>query len=167
MNYEVIEALGQIAREKNVDKSLVIETLAAGLVAAVRRKHGQSCEVDVVVDEANHRISIFLLKNIVDDVEDPALEASLQEAQEFDPEYDVGHVLRIELPVDEFGRNAIQAVKQVVVQRVREAERTGEWSSARIAAALVTEADLPREVAEQIAGRVEQRVIEGLRRSAG
>ncbi len=123
MNYEVIDALGQIAREKNVDKELVIETLAAGLVAAVRKKHGQTAEVDVLVDEEERTIGVYLLKNVVDDVEDTVLEASLEEAQEYDPKLDVGHVLRIELSLAEFGRNAIQAVKQVVVQRVREAER--------------------------------------------
>ncbi len=123
MNYEVIEALGQIAREKNVDKSLVIETLCAGLIAAVRRKHGATAEVDVLVDEPNNMLGIYLLKNIVDEVEDPVMEASLEEAREYDPTLDLGHVLRTELSIMEFGRNAIQAVKQVVVQRVREAER--------------------------------------------
>ena len=123
MNFEVIDALGQIAREKNVEKELVIETLAAGLVAAVRKKFGLTAEVDVLVDEEERTIGVYLLKNVVDDVEDPVLEASLEEAQEYDPKLDVGHVLRIELSLAEFGRNAIQAVKQVVVQRVREAER--------------------------------------------
>ncbi len=123
MNFEVIEALGQISREKNVDKTLVIETLTAGLIAAVRRKHGMSAEVDVLVDEEREALGVFLLKNVVDEVEDPVLEASLEEAREYDPKIDVGQVLRIELPLEEFGRNAIQAVKQVVVQRVREAER--------------------------------------------
>lgn len=123
MNFEIIEALGGIAREKNVDKKLVIETLTAGLVAAVRKKHGQTAEVDVVVDEQKKTIGIYLLKNVVDVVEDPVLEASLEEAREHDPKTDVGHVLRIDIPIEEFGRNAIQAVKQVVVQRVREAER--------------------------------------------
>ncbi|MBN1826718.1 MAG: transcription termination factor NusA [Candidatus Eisenbacteria bacterium] len=123
MNFEVIEALGQIAREKNVDKKLVIDTLAAGLVAAVRKKHGATAEVDVLIDEENRTLGAYLLKNVVDDVEDPVLEASLEEAQRYDPDIDVGHVLRIEVPLEEFGRTAIQAVKQVVVQRVREAER--------------------------------------------
>ncbi|MFH1681259.1 MAG: transcription termination factor NusA [Candidatus Eisenbacteria bacterium] len=123
MNFEIIEALGGIAREKNVDKKLVIETLAAGLVAAVRKRHGATAEVDVVVDEQKKTVNVYLLKNVVDIVEDPVLEASLEEAREHDPETDVGHVLRIDIPLEEFGRNAIQAVKQVVVQRVREAER--------------------------------------------
>ncbi len=123
MNYEVIEALGQIAREKNVDKTLVIDTLCAGLIAAVRRKHGTTAEVDVLVDEPNNMLGVYLLKNVVDEVEDSMMEASVEEAREYDPELDMGHVLRIELSVEEFGRNAIQAVKQVVVQRVREAER--------------------------------------------
>ncbi len=123
MNYEVIEALGQIAREKNVDKDLVIDTLIAGLISAVRRKHGNTLEVDILVDETNHHLGVYLLKNVVDEVEDPALEASLEEARTYDENLQVGHVLRIELRVEEFGRNAIQAVKQVVVQRVREAER--------------------------------------------
>ncbi len=144
MNYEVIEALGQIAREKNVDKSHVIETLQAGLIAAVRKKHGALAEVDVVVDEANHHLGVYLLKNVVDDVEDPVLEASVEEAREYDPELDVGHVLRIELPVVEFGRNAIQAVKQVVVQRVREAERENVYD------------DYHNRVSEVVTGTVQQ-----------
>ena len=117
MNYEVIEALGQIAREKNVDKKLVIDTLAAGLIAAVRRKYGTIAEVDVLIDEENRTLGAYILKNVVDEVEDPVLEASLEEAREYDPEIDVGHVLKIEVPLEDFGRNAIQAVKQVVVQR--------------------------------------------------
>ncbi|NNE07112.1 MAG: transcription termination/antitermination protein NusA [Gemmatimonadetes bacterium] len=144
MNYEVIEALGQIAREKNVDKSHVIGTLQAGLIAAVRKKHGALAEVDVVVDEANHHLGIYLLKNVVDDVEDPVLEASVEEAREYDPELDVGHVLRIELPIAEFGRNAIQAVKQVVVQRVREAERENVYD------------DYHNRVSEVVTGTVQQ-----------
>ncbi len=144
MNYEVIEALGQIAREKNVDKSLVIETLCAGLIAAVRRKHGAMVEVDVVVDEANSMLGVFLLKNVVERVEDPELEASLEEAREYDPELDVGHVLHIELSVEEFGRNAIQAVKQVVVQRVREAERENVYE------------DYHNRISEVVTGTVQQ-----------
>ncbi|MFH1278663.1 MAG: transcription termination factor NusA [Candidatus Eisenbacteria bacterium] len=144
MNFEVIEALGQIAREKNVDKDLVIETLVAGLVAAVRKKHGVTAEVDVIVDEEKKTLGVYLLKNVVDDVEDPVLEASLEEARDYDPEIDVGHVLRIELPLMEFGRNAIQAVKQVVVQRVREAEREKVFD------------DFQNRVSEVITGSVQQ-----------
>jgi len=144
MNFEVIEALGQISREKNVDRRLVEETLSAGLVAAVRKRYGATAEVDVVIDEERRSLGVFLLKNVVDEVEDPALEASLDEAREHDPEIDVGHVLRIELPLVEFGRNAIQAVKQVVVQRVREAEREKVFD------------DYQNRVAEVITGTVQQ-----------
>lgn len=144
MNYEVIEALGQIAREKNVDKKLVIDTLAAGLIAAVRRKYGTIAEVDVLIDEENRTLGAYILKNVVDEVEDPVLEASLEEAREYDPEIDVGHVLKIEVPLEDFGRNAIQAVKQVVVQRVREAERAKVYE------------DYNGRIAEVVTGTVQQ-----------
>jgi N utilization substance protein A len=123
MNYEIVEALGQIAREKNVDRKLVIETLEAGLQSAAKKKLGATANIVARVDEKTGGLGIFQIKKIVDRVEDPAAEISLREARRSDPAAAVDGEYRIELSFAEFGRNAIMAAKQVVVQKVREAER--------------------------------------------
>jgi N utilization substance protein A len=123
MNYEVVEALGQIAREKNVDKRLVIETLEAGLQSAAKKKYGATANFVVEVDEKQGKLGVFQIKKVVDEVLDPAAEIDIREAHETHPDASVGDDVRFERPFAEFGRNAIMAAKQVVVQRVREAER--------------------------------------------
>jgi N utilization substance protein A len=123
MNYEILEALGQIAREKNVDKELVIETLEAGIVSAARRRYGQNADIQVRFDEGSGGMSIEYVRKVVDDLTDEELEIEIDDARVENPDAKVGQDLRVELTLEEFGRNAIQAAKQVVVQRVREAER--------------------------------------------
>jgi N utilization substance protein A len=128
MNYEVVEALGQIAREKNVDKKLVIETLEAGLQSAAKKKYGATANFVVEVDEKTGSLGVFQTKKVVAEVLDPAAEISLEEARQMDPAALLDGEIRIERPFAEFGRNAIMAAKQVVVQRVREAEREQVYS---------------------------------------
>jgi N utilization substance protein A len=123
MNYEILEALGQIAREKNVDKNLVIETLEAGIVSAARRRYGANADIQVRFDQEAGTMSIEYVRTVVDDLTDEELEIEIDDAREVEPGIQVGDSLRVPLTLEEFGRNAIQAAKQVVVQRVREAER--------------------------------------------
>ncbi len=123
MNYEIQEALGQIAREKNVDPELVRETLQVGLVQAVKKKYGPNTNVDVTLDPKSGRISVARRLSIVEEVTDSQIEITLEDARRYDDRAAVGSDLVIPLPIEQFGRNAIQAAKQVVIQRVREAER--------------------------------------------
>lgn len=123
MNYEIQEALGQIAREKNVDPELVRETLQVGLVQAVKKKYGPNTTVDVTLDPKSGRISVARRLSIVEEITDPQIEITLEDARRYDDRAVVGSDLVIPLPIEQFGRNAIQAAKQVVIQRVREAER--------------------------------------------
>ena len=123
MNYEVVEALGQIIREKNVDRDIIWETLKSGLIAAAKKRFVTGDNIDVRIDEKSGTIEIVAIRTVVEEVEDPELELSLEEALEIDPSVSAGEEIEQPLPFDDFGRNAIQAVKQVVVQRVREAER--------------------------------------------
>jgi N utilization substance protein A len=123
VNYEIIEALGQIAREKSVDRQLLIDTLEAGLLSAAKKKHGLNAMVGVKFDDQKGVIEMWLTKAVVDRIEDPSLLMTLNQARMVDPEARVGQEVRIPLDIAEFGRNAIQAAKQVLVQRVREAER--------------------------------------------
>ncbi|MDE3259033.1 MAG: transcription termination factor NusA [Gemmatimonadota bacterium] len=125
MNYEVLEALGQIAQEKNVDKALVIETLEIGLLSATKRRFGTSDNVEVNIDANSGDIEVFATKSVVKDeeIEDPALQIGLTAAREIEPGVKVNGEIRQMLRFADFGRNAIQSTKQILIQRVREAER--------------------------------------------
>jgi len=125
MNYEILDALSQITREKSVDRALLVETLEAGLASAVRKKHGATADVEVKFANDTGVITVALRKHVVELVEDPSLQLSVEEARKFPQgrNASVGDVLTFPLPIAEFGRNAIQTAKQVLIQRVREAER--------------------------------------------
>jgi N utilization substance protein A len=123
MNYEILDALSQITREKSVDRALLVETLEAGLASAVRKKHGATADVEVQFSNETGAISVALRKTVVETVEDPALQLTVEEARAHRPDARVGDLLTFPLPIAEFGRNAIQTAKQVLIQRVREAER--------------------------------------------
>ena len=122
-NYELIEAMAQIAREKSVDKATVIDTLVAGLLSAGRKRFGQDAKLDVAFEDASGRILMKLTRTVVEDAEDPGLEIDLAEAQAIDEKAAIGQEMTTELTLEDLGRNAISAAKQVLVQKVREAER--------------------------------------------
>ena len=125
MNHEILDALSQITREKSVDRAMLIETLEVGLASAVRRKYGATADVVVKFSNESGALSVAVRKTVVEAVEDPALQLTVEEARVF-PQgrtAGVGDVLVFPLRVEEFGRNAIQTAKQVLIQRVREAER--------------------------------------------
>jgi N utilization substance protein A len=123
MDYEVLEALGQITREKNVEMDLVLETLEAGLKSAAKKKFGTSDHIKVSIDRNTGEIAISAIKKVVKEVEDDVLEMTLADAKLIDPKAKVGQEVEEELAFQDFGRNAIQAAKQILIQRIREAER--------------------------------------------
>ncbi len=123
VNYELMEAMAQIAREKSVDKAILIETLEAGLLSAGRKRFGANADLEVKFDDASGRIIMRLKRKVVEFAEDPGVEIDLSEAQAVDPGIQLGQEHVQELTLEDLGRNAIAAAKQVLVQRVREAER--------------------------------------------
>lgn len=123
MNTGVLEALRRISRTKQLDSAILVEALEAGILSAARKKFGATAEIEVVIEEEDDSLCVYLNKTVVEDIEDDSIEIELDEAREYDPAIEMGEILQIEVPLDDFGRNAIQAAKQIVVQRVREAER--------------------------------------------
>ncbi len=123
MNYELMDAMAQIAREKSVDKSILIETLVAGLLQAGKKRFGAEADIDVKFDDQSGRIVMALRRTVVEDADDLGREMDLSEALSQDPDAKIGQVLVQELSLEDLGRNAIATAKQVLVQRVREAER--------------------------------------------
>jgi transcription termination/antitermination protein NusA len=123
VNDEILEALRGIAREKAVDKRLLVETLTTGLLSAARKRYATAQDVQVSFDEVTGQIRVIVTKKVVSVAIDLGGEIDLDDARRINPKARVGDLIGVEAPVAEFGRNAIQTAKQVLVQRVREAER--------------------------------------------
>ncbi|MEW6686392.1 MAG: transcription termination factor NusA [Candidatus Edwardsbacteria bacterium] len=123
MSYELIEAINQIARQKNLDKNFLIETLKAGLLLACKRRFGYIDNIEVNIDEERGEIKLIVKKKIVEEVINPNTEISLFEAKEILKQFTLGEEIEEEISFETFGRGAIQAVRQLVFQRLREAER--------------------------------------------
>lgn len=123
MNNEILDALSQITREKSVDRAMLVETLEVGLASAVRKKYGATADVEVQFSNDTGALSCALRMTVVETVEDPAFQFTLEQARAHKSDAKLGDVIRLPLPITEFGRNAIQTAKQVLIQRVREAER--------------------------------------------
>lgn len=123
MNKDFIEAVEDLEREKHMSKDMLIEAIESALVSAYKKNYGTSQNVRVSIDRATGDIDVFMRRDIVEDVEDEFSQCSLEEAQEIDPEYEIGDVIEYRVTPRDFGRIAAQTAKQVVVQRIRETER--------------------------------------------
>lgn len=123
MNIEFIEALDQIEKEKGIDKEILLEAIEAAITSAYKRNFGSAQNVKITIDRDSGEVKVFSIKNIVENVESELLEISLEEAKKIDPNYEVGDVIEEIVKPKNFGRIAAQTAKQVVVQRIREAER--------------------------------------------
>lgn len=126
MNGEFIEALQQIAKEKDIPLDTLIETVESALATAYKRNNPTNGEIKVRIDStkaAANPFRVYCEKLVVDEVEDEFEQISLDEAKAINPEILVGELLTYDVPQGNFGRIAAQTAKQVVVQRIREAER--------------------------------------------
>jgi N utilization substance protein A len=123
MNYEILEALSQITKDKNIDMEFVIESLEAGLMLAAKKKFGNTDNIKIDINQKSGEIKITATKKVVKEVADPNLEITLAKAKKIDPEVKFKGEVEMEIGFEEFGRNAILAAKQILIQRVREAER--------------------------------------------
>ncbi|MCI5897534.1 MAG: transcription termination factor NusA [Anaerovoracaceae bacterium] len=123
MNREFILAIEDLEKEKQISKDLLIEAIESALVSAYKKNYGTSQNVRVNIDRETGDIDVFMRRDIVEEVDDPFVEVSLEEAQAIDPAYELGDVIEYQVKPRDFGRIAAQTAKQVVVQRIREAER--------------------------------------------
>src|SRR5687767_828705 len=121
---DILAAFREVTNVKQIERSELYGLLQDGIMAALAKKYGPNVQAEVEIDDNKGGIKIVLLKTVVDAVEDPSKEISLDDARSFDDGFEVGDVL--EEPVDfaVFGRAAVQAAKQRIIQRVREGERT-------------------------------------------
>lgn len=123
MNIEFIEALEQIGKEKGITTDILLEAIEAALISAYKKNYGTSQNVRVNIDRDTGEVKVFTLKNVVENVENDLLEISPEEAKKYNPSCRINDIVEIEVTPKKFGRIAAQTAKQVVVQRIREAER--------------------------------------------
>lgn len=123
MNKEFILAIEELEKEKEISKDLLVEAIESALVSAYKKNYGTSQNVRVNVDRETGDINVFMRKDVVEEVLDPFIEVSLEDAKAIDPEYELNDVIEYQVTPKDFGRIAAQTAKQVVVQRIREAER--------------------------------------------
>ncbi|HAF59815.1 MAG TPA: transcription termination factor NusA [Bacillota bacterium] len=123
MNKELILAMDDLEKERDISKDLLIEAIESALVSAYKKNYGTAQNVRVSIDRERGDVDVFMRKDVVDVVTNPLVEVALEEARAIDPEYELGDVIEYKVTPKDFGRIAAQTAKQVVVQRIREAER--------------------------------------------
>ncbi|HEY3346093.1 MAG TPA: transcription termination factor NusA [Nitrospirota bacterium] len=123
MNHELITVIDQICKEKGISKTVLLEAVEAALVTAARKKYPDNENLVVKVNPKTGKIEIHVVFTVVEEVEDMDNEMSLEEALQIDPDATLGGQIVIEQDFEGYGRIAAQTAKQVIVQKVKEAER--------------------------------------------
>lgn len=120
---EFLTTLRELGKEKGIDEEVLFEAIEAALISAYKRNFGSAQNVRVTLSRETGHYHVYAIKTVVEDPEDEVTEISLAQARTIKPDYEVGDVIEIEVTPANFGRIAAQTAKQVVVQRIREAER--------------------------------------------
>jgi len=120
---DLFRTIDQVSRDKGIDSKILIEALEEAVRSAVKKKFGPDYELEVAFNKEVGEIEVFEFKEVVEKVTDDRLQVSFEEAKELDPESEIGDSLGIKMDTDALGRIAAQSAKQVIMQRLREAER--------------------------------------------
>lgn len=147
MNQEVISAIKAICKERNLSIDVLADAIENAMVSAYKKNYNINCNVRASFDRETGKTQIWVSKNVVDEVYDDKTEISLDEAKKINPFFEVGDVVEVEAFAKDFGRIAAQTAKQVVMQRIREAEQGAIFSEY---------ADKENEVLTAIVQRVEK-----------
>ena len=123
MGNELVQVLDQIGRDKGIDRNILINAIESAVLSASRKKYGNIENIFARFNEKTGEVELYLTKKIVLAVEDPKAEISLDEARKIKPSASEGEELEVKLESIDFGRIAAQTAKQIIVQKVREAER--------------------------------------------
>jgi len=116
---QVLAAFRELALNKSISREELHDLIKDGILAALAKRYGPTVQAEIEVNEDTGRIDITVLKEVVQEVEDSARQISLEEAQWDDPDFEVGDILEVPVEFADFGRNAVMAAKQRMLQRVR------------------------------------------------
>ena len=123
MNKEFFEALEELSIEKGINKNYILDAIETALLTAYKRNFNSQENVKIVIDEEKASIKVYSLREVVEEVFDPAIEIELSDARKIDKKANLGDIVEVEITPANFGRISAQTAKQVIVQKLREAER--------------------------------------------
>ena len=125
MNAEFFAAIADLEKEKGIPKGYMLEKINQALLAALKKDNPAAADnVRVEIDENKGKINVYIMKTVVEEVVEPAIELSVQQARRISPKAEIGDVVNVTVETKKFGRIAAQAAKQVIIQGIREAERS-------------------------------------------
>lgn len=120
---QVLAAFRELTLNKSISVEELHDLIRDGILAALAKRYGANVEAEIAIDEDSGQIGITVLKEVVQEVQDASREVSLEEARWDDPDFEVGDLQEVPVEFEQFGRNAVMAAKQRILQRVRESER--------------------------------------------
>ena len=123
MNQDFIDALHEIEKEKGISTDIIFEALESALISSYKKNFGSAQNVLVDINKENGKVLVYSTKDVVEVVNDPYLEISLDDAKKINDKNEIGDLIQIEITPKDFGRIAAQTAKQVVIQRIKDAER--------------------------------------------
>ncbi|MFA5110688.1 MAG: transcription termination factor NusA [Desulfobaccales bacterium] len=123
MNLELKRIIDQVSRDKGIEKDLLVGAIKDAIRSAAKKKYGPRLEIEVEYKDETGEIEVFQYKEVVEEVKDPHQEISLEEGRGVDPECEIGDSLGFKMDASAFGRIAAQSAKQVIMQRMKDAER--------------------------------------------
>ncbi|MGB5991914.1 MAG: transcription termination/antitermination protein NusA, partial [Desulfobacterales bacterium] len=126
---DIKRVVDQVSRDKGINREILIKALEEALVSAARKKFGSSVDIEVQYNESTGEIEVFQFKEVAEVITEPDLQISIKEGRKLDPECEVGDSLGTKMDTSTFGRIAAQSAKQVIIQKMKDAERDAVYSS--------------------------------------
>jgi transcription termination/antitermination protein NusA len=126
---DIKRVVEQVSRDKGIDRNVLIQALKEAIGSAARKKFGNTVDIEVQYNESTGEIEVFQFKDVAETIMEPELQISLEEGRKLDPECEIGDSLGTKMDTSTFGRIAAQSAKQVIIQKMKDAERDAVYSS--------------------------------------
>ena len=126
---DIKRVVEQVSKDKGISRDVLINALEEALKSAARKKFGSKMDIEVHYNEELGEIEVFQFKDVAEEITEPALQISLEEGRKLDPECQVGDSLGTKMDTTTFGRIAAQSAKQVIIQKIKDAEKDAVYAS--------------------------------------
>ncbi len=126
---DIKRVVEQVSRDKGIDRQILIQALEEALRSAARKRYGAKIDIEANYNEESGEIEVFQFKEVVDEITEPDLQITIEEGRKLDPECEVGDSLGTKMDAATFGRIAAQSAKQVIIQKLKDAERDAVYAN--------------------------------------
>ena len=126
---DIKRVVDQVSRDKGIDREVLIKALEEALKSAARKKFGNKMDIEVQYSEESGEIEVFQFKEVAEEVTEPETQIGLEEGRKLDPDCEIGDSLGTKMDTSKFGRIAAQSAKQVIIQKMKDAEKDAVYSS--------------------------------------